>query len=388
MSNIEEYFRTELLNRKLYADDSLPPAKSPMEVLAAPSQEQGQGVDSTKVESQGAETSQSSGQAALKLVHVPAGTLTDAHVFERLRVKEDAMAFVRSESHSVVKPEDGDTSFAEDDAMGDSQRCEGAWRVVRLISVSVPQAVAEVPTKGGSNRIAICVDKLRAVSKVNEPEVILHPSLQVGGLTLDPYDYEYCHLSFTKAVAQHMLLWAHAAANAGVERVAASRLSDQGKLPIALQVRALEAFKKGSLVFAPAYGELLPNDSDAQLYLARSQGVAHAAMLSHVGVKVVVACGDRRRTLETRLVGKASKNRDSCMGNIVPFWALLRCAGPRAEHNMVLETVVFRDPGFVLKASQYPHIPKGLEVTVEMPIARNVSHISAGEVLRLPFHDQ
>ena len=55
---------------------------------------------------------------------------------------------------------------------------------------------------------------------------------------------------------------------------------------------------------------------------------------------------------------------------------------------MVLETVVFRDPGFVLKASQYPHVPKGLEVTLEMPIARNVSHISAGESLRLPFHDQ
>ena len=272
-----------------------------MEVLAAPSKEPGQGVDSTKVESQGAEPSQSSGQAALKLAHVPAGTLTDAHVVERLRVKgcgEDVMAFVRPESHSVVKREGGDTSHAEEYAREDSQRGEGVRRVVRLISVSVPQAVVEVTTKGASSRIVVSVDTLRAVSKVNEPQAILHPSLQVGGLTLEPYDYEYGHLSFTKAVAQHMLLWAHAAANAGVERVAASRRSDQGKWPIAAQVRALEAFKKGSLVFAPAYGELSPNDSDAQLHLARSQGVVHAAMLSHVGVKVVVACGDRRRTVD------------------------------------------------------------------------------------------
>ena len=123
-------------------------------------------------------------------------------------------------------------------------------------------------------------------------------------------------------------------------------------------------------------------------------------MLSHVEVQVVTANCDRRRTAESRegkvtpfvigsplLAGKAPKNRDGCMENLAPFWALLRCGGNTASHNMELDTMVFRDPGFAIKAGTYPQIPKGVEFTVEMHIARNVSHISKGEVLRLPFLD-
>ena len=73
------------------------------------------------------------------------------------------------------------------------------------------------------------------------------------------------------------------------------------------------------------------------------------------------------------------------MEKLAPFWALLRCAGPRASHNMELGTLVFRDPGFDTEANDYPKIRKGVEFTVQIPIARNVSHITKGEVLCLPF---
>ena len=52
---------------------------------------------------------------------------------------------------------------------------------------------------------------------------------------------------------------------------------------------------------------------------------------------------------------------------------------------MEIETVVFRDPGFETKAKDYPKIRKAVEMTVEVPIARNVSHIEEGELLVLPF---
>ena len=174
----------------------------------------------------------------------------------------------------------------------------------------------------------------------------------------------------------------------------------KGKLPFILQVRALEGFKKGSLVLAPAYRELLRKDSDAQHQLVRGQGVVHTAMLSHVEVNLTVANGDRRRRDEDRpkrttefiqfsplLAGKAAKNRHDCIQNIVPFWALLRSVGPRAFHNMELDVLVFRDHGFDVVGSQYPRLPQGVEFTVQIPIARNVAHVSKGDVLCLPCFD-
>ena len=70
------------------------------------------------------------------------------------------------------------------------------------------------------------------------------------------------------------------------------------------------------------------------------------------------------------------------MDNLGPFWALVRRAGPNASHNMKLDTEVLRDPGFDAKACQ------SFTFTVRMPVARNVSHISKGDVLCLPFSDE
>ena len=129
-----------------------------------------------------------------------------------------------------------------------SQPRADAWCIVRLVSVTLPNATVELKTIIGDEshmkHLSVSVDELRAVSKAKDaPKVNLHPSLQECGEPLDPYDYECCRPSFTKAVAEHMLLWAHASTIACVERVAVSRLSVQGKLPFILQVRAKDAFK-------------------------------------------------------------------------------------------------------------------------------------------------
>ena len=76
------------------------------------------------------------------------------------------------------------------------------------------------------------------------------------------------------------------------------------------------------------------------------------------------------------------------MENIAAFWAVLRCAGPKADNNMELDVLVFRDAGCEVKGGQYPKFPKGVELSVELPIIRNVRPIEKGEVLCLPFRDE
>ena len=109
--------------------------------------------------------------------------------------------------------------------------------------------------------------------------------------------------------------------------------------------------------------------------------------------------GDRRRSdsdpkvtkfaiCSPLLAGKNKKDRDKCMMNPAPFWALLRCARSVDTHNMELDTVVLRDPGYVGKASAYPKPPRGaIDFALHLTIARNVEHAAKGDLLCLPFVD-
>ena len=64
---------------------------------------------------------------------------------------------------------------------------------------------------------------------------------------------------------------------------------------------------------------------------------------------------------------------------------MLWCAGPRAYHNMELDSQVFVDPGFELTAGKYPRLPKAMQFAVELPMMRNVSDIEKGDVLLLLY---
>ena len=54
---------------------------------------------------------------------------------------------------------------------------------------------------------------------------------------------------------------------------------------------------------------------------------------------------------------------------------------------MELGSQVLVDPGFELVAGKYPQLPKGMQLSVELPIMRNVSNIEKGGILLLPFQD-
>ena len=166
-----------------------------------------------------------------------------------------------------------------------------------------------------------------------------------------------------------------------------------------LQVRALQSFKTGALVLTPAFGQLLPANADADLQLGRSHGALHEAMLSHVKLNVLAVRRDgprKDRSVKTTpfvihsplLAGKSQRLRDACVENLTPFWAVLRCAGPRSCHNMELDSTIFGDPGMDIKGGSFPKTSHAAAFNVELPILRNVSPIKKGDVLCLPFLDE
>ena len=179
-----------------------------------------------------------------------------------------------------------------------------------------------------------------------------------------------------------------------------SRQSTPGKLPLTLQVRALEPIKKGALILVPAFGELWQDDDEVKHTLRDTEGVVHQAMLSHVALSVY-GKQDRRRKAETKithdthykvlsplLAGKAAKLREVVVENLAPFWAVLRCPHSKSLHNMELTSAIFRDSGLELQSGSFPKTPLSCTFNVEVPIMRNVAPISQGDVLCLPFTDE
>jgi len=127
----------------------------------------------------------------------------------------------------------------------------------------------------------------------------------------------------------------------------------------------------------------------------------HAALLSHVDATVVTALGRTGKSnkvpatatkqhfvMHSPLLAMSPAKKDGPeqkLKNVAPFWALLRAGGPSSHHNMEIDTVSFRDLGFEAMGSAYPKLPRGISCTACLPIARNVKHISVGELLTLPY---
>ena len=80
--------------------------------------------------------------------------------------------------------------------------------------------------------------------------------------------------------------------------------------------------------------------------------------------------------------GKFAKCRETCLHDIAPFRALLQSPGAVPGHNMEYETAVFQHQGILSKTySIYPKLPRGTQVTVAVPLLRNIKKVSKGEVL-------
>ena len=92
------------------------------------------------------------------------------------------MAFVKKEWLPVVKLEAAEEGGEGSQPSESSQPREDAWCIVRLVSVTLPNATVELKTIIGDEshmkHLSVSVDELRAVSKATgAAKVTLHPSL-------------------------------------------------------------------------------------------------------------------------------------------------------------------------------------------------------------------
>ena len=407
-TKLEDAFRKQLLKKAIFTEHNLPEIKYP---------DQEQQAKKVKKETDG--TPQD----------VPAvGVLDRAHVLERLGIQAsdglsgEVLARIACATIVPVKHEDGADSHKDIDSLAPgSQPSDGEWRKVRLISLELPEARV---TDADGRVLAVKVDDLRPVPKVSEAPRVIHPSLLNRAQPckmLETFDFDACLPAVAQSLAEHVLQWLQMCAHACVGQVDISMHNEDGKLPIILQARAKEYIKKGALTFVPAYGTLTKGKLDEE-NKARSQAVLHDAMLHKVELTVTVqrkfkkaataaATSEEAESEEQPKRGKKagpevivehyvlssplllSKKKPSLEGlgestkNSNPFWAVLRCAASKSVHNMQMEHLCFQALGATTKAP-FPKFPKGMDCHVEVPILRNVSTISQGEILTLPFTEE
>ena len=447
LHTIEGWFRKTLMTRGLYDEVSLPTALYPPALPVAKS--------STAVApSQG-------GAAANPMPAAPSGAgldpkvLTEAHVFQKLQISslgEFVMALIPVDGATdaadtqpvvdsdgvtvevaalkteaaVVKPETSDVKeeeVVETNGLSDvnenecSPVCERAWRQVLLVTLSLPNATVAlarrgpVPPSGTRQRLdhfVVSVDDLRPITFTKDPKSnakAFHPSLEDVGDPLDALDIDFMQSSYCHMVMGHCALWAFECAGHCLESVGVSRVGDKDEGPLTLQVRAKVGFRKGTLILAPAYGEMKLASEHHEFASAKefekNRKNIHADMLSHVDATVAFAFKINGKSnkdaapakkhhfvMYSPLLAIRPEKKDEpkhTLKNVAPFWALLRAGGKSAQHNMELDTISFRDLGFEAMGSAYPKLPRGISCTACLPIARNVKNISVGEVLTLPY---
>lgn len=271
----EKIFRKKLVTDKLFTEDDLPPVVNVLEIdavktVAAPSQATSSGV---KQEPSSSEIY----RQPLTTDLGKAPDLTAAHVLGRLNIKgvgERVLAFIKSDSGSDVKHEvsedehdglvhiEGSQKPVGLDECSDSSKpsVSGDWFDVLLRQLCMPDAVIELDEAAGGQTMTVSVDDLRPLNSPPPPPGPTHPSMITDGTTLDAYNYQSMQSLVAINVAQHMLLSLHGRSILSVEKLSVHQLSEGAKAPLILQVRAKETIKKGMLVLAPAYGEVVAQD--------------------------------------------------------------------------------------------------------------------------------
>ena len=273
----EDLFRKQLVDSVLYKTTDMPAVLYPFKTDAvkktdaAPSQAT---LPSVKIEP-GSDKIFSE-PPSTELGEVP--KVTEAHTYNRLRIngpgEEKIWAFIPPcVPNGLIKAEkiDDDDSTglvtaalpldgAED--IGSSPFVgAGKWCTVRLRQLCLPNAVVELGSEDGGRVMSVAVDDLRALDKLDLKPVIPHPSMASGGKTLLGYDYQFTRSVVAQNFAERVLFSLHLSAHQIVGQLSVHILSEEGKLPVSLQVRAKKAFKKGELTLVPAYGEVIDEDS-------------------------------------------------------------------------------------------------------------------------------
>jgi hypothetical protein len=244
--------------------------------------------------------------------------------------------------------------------------------------------------------------KLRPiVASIEKPKLTLHPSLQAAGPEMDAYDYDGIENTTLLCAIGHVLSSLDKSSQASGERVKVYRQSEEGKVPCVLQCRVKETYKKGQLLLVPAGGQLKlvgacdRDDSPDRDAGKKTKQLIDTSMLSEVQGSIRESVKDPRNVKKAR-VERPHKRFEICsplldaqpkkgvkfqMSTLHPFWAVLRCVGPKTQNNMEMSTELIDVPQVEIRGIQ----KSLLRTVVEMPVLRNVSALEIGDILTLPW---
>ena len=261
---------------------------------------------------------------------------------------------------------------------------------VQLIRFNLPEVTVRVTYADKSvEEMVVGADSLKAVEQTVVAKAIDLYTFKSDGSqpTVPRADLDRGFEKYACLCVEKVLLDASYASVLSSEHVQMTVLSDEGKLPLLLQVRVHQAFKKNQLVLAPVGGKLLPKSKSSsmsalvqKMHDAYIPGVA--CSLTAISKKSKAAPVAKVHNLQFNLYSPMAV---SCLpkdlSEIFPFWGVLRSGrDPSHQPNMRMDTAFFEIPKFkIVGGSSVGHMP--LQVTVELPVFVNSVALNKDDVL-------
>ena len=222
----------------------------------------------------------------------------------------------------------------------------GVGRRRKLVSLELPRAMVSIPNLAHGHQARwVNVDDLMPVPSSESAELAeahSDPALMPHGRgeTLPSYDFDLIELSFCLSLADYALRWAHLPTQACVKNTSVTLLSERGELPYKLQLLAAADIGKGASCLIPCGGSLMVSSAPGAIEARDGHEVLYPSMIRSVPLTVrTLAKGSQPTDTKLSVVsplyeGKQRKNREMCLKNNAPFWALLQSPGGFSCHNI------------------------------------------------------
>ena len=340
-------------------------------------------------------------------------SLNEQDIFSRLSIRglnEQVMAYIDTDNDTVVSNVKQEMPDSENEGQPEEEQCfrVASWHKGILRSLDLPSARVEVilefkssnqtKVKKKTRTFVVNQDQLQAAEpEVTPPPTRLHPTLQEPGALMESYDVSSLETQILHAAVSLLLSDAARATRSFASRVEVFRQSKEGELPVSLQCRALETFKRGELVLVPGCVTVdwaMANSDDESA--AENPGptkkpTIHRSMVPRVRGRIQEVVKDGRRhcadgpqttfdLMSPFVVAPLKKGDEVKTSEAHPFWAVIRCLNSKSAHNMKLTVEDYALDQTIFKGCQKPN----KQTLIGLPVLRNIAPIQTGDILTVP----
>ena len=341
-------------------------------------------------------------------------SLNEQDIFSRLSIRglnEQVMAYIDTDNDTVVSNVKQEMPDSENEGQPEEEQCfrVASWHKGILRSLDLPSARVEVilefkssnqtKVKKKTRTFVVNQDQLQAAEpEVTPPPTRLHPTLQEPGALMESYDVSSLETQILHAAVSLLLSDAARATRSFASRVEVFRQSKEGELPVSLQCRALETFKRGELVLVPGCVTVdwaMANSDDESA--AENPGptkkpTIHRSMVPRVRGRIQEVVKDGRRhcadgpqttfdLMSPFVVAPLKKGDEVKTSEAHPFWAVIRCLNSKSAHNMKLTVEDYALDQTIFKGCQKPN----KQTLIGLPVLRNIAPIQKGDILTVPY---